>query len=246
MNSKRRVRFPVITVIVVVAFILITAHTGGASTQTDAKAAPTVTTYSKSQSVCLDPGHGGSDPGALSNDGTINERDINLKVALQVQTSLQNSGYRVFMTRTTNDPTMNNNDRWGYCNSRHATIMVSIHHNDFSDDSVDYATALFYKDSDQALATSILNATSSQLGIPNDGIAQFEDSVLSKSTMPSTVSEGFFITNSSEFSQLSSPNPSRLTIEAKAIVSGIETYFADPKAAQSAVNSNPQVLERDD
>jgi N-acetylmuramoyl-L-alanine amidase len=234
------------TILVVIAFIIITVHTGGASTKTDAKAAPTVISYSKSQTVCLDPGHGGSDPGALSNDGTINERDINLKVALQVQTSLQNSGYRVFMTRTTNDPTMDNNDRWGYCNSQHATIMVSIHHNDFSDGSVDYATALFYKDSDQALATSILSATSSQLGIPNDGIAQFEDSVLSKSTMPSTVSEAFFITNSSEFSQLTTPNSSRLTIEARAIVSGIDNYFTNPKTAQSLVDPNPQVLERDD
>ena len=244
-GHKTGFRFPVITVLVVTAFILITAHLSSMPTKTAAKAALTAALYSKSESICIDAGHGGSDPGALSNDGTMNERDINLVVAQTAQTSLQNDGYRVYMTRTTSEPTISNNDRWRYCNSQHATIMVSIHHNDFSDNSVDYDTALFYKDSDQALATSILNATSAKLGITNDGIAQFDDSVLSKSIMPAAVSEGFFITNSSEFSQLSDPHSGRLSLEAQGIVAGIETYFTNPAAAQSVVNKNPQVLERD-
>lgn len=243
--AKRRRRIPILSIIVVASFIFMSIHANHNATKVQAES-PKAITYSKSQTVCLDPGHGGQDPGALSNDGSISERDINLTVALDVQATLERDGYRVYMTRTTNEPTMNNNDRYTYCNNQHATIMVSIHHNDFSDDSVDYGTALFYKDSDQALATSVLNATSAKLGITNDGIAQFNDGVLSKSTMPATVSEGFFITSAAEFSQLTSPHSSRLHIEAEGIVAGIENYFANPKASQSVVNPNPRVLERND
>lgn len=115
--------------------------------------------YSKTQTVCVDAGHGGVDPGAVTSDGAMSERNINLEVAKQVQSELENDGYQVFMTRTSNDQSLTNNDRYTYCNAQHATILVSIHHNFFNDGSVDYSSALFYKDSDQALANSILEAS---------------------------------------------------------------------------------------
>ena len=228
-------------IIVIVGYLIITNTTHPHPTAT-AKAK----TYSKSQTVCLDPGHGGSDPGAPSNDGSISERDINLTVAQQVQKNLQNAGYQVFMTRTSNDQTLSNHDRYTYCNQQHATIMVSIHHNDFEDSTVDYATALFYKDQDQALATSILDSVASKLKVQNDGIAQFDDGVLAESTMPAALSEGFFITSDAEYNQLTATNSTRLNDEANAITAGIINYFTQPASKRPVINSNPQVIERDD
>ncbi len=202
--------------------------------------------FSKSQTVCLDPGHGGSDPGALSNDGTISERDINLIVAKQVEANLEKDGYQVFMTRTSNDQTLTNHDRYSYCNSLHATILVSIHHNFFQDSTVDYASALFYKDQDQALANTILASVANKLNIPNDNISQFDDGVLSESTMPAALSEGFFITSDYEYSQLTMAGSTRLNDEADAISQGIITYFTQPAAKQPVINPNPQQIERDD
>lgn len=202
--------------------------------------------YTKPQTVCLDPGHGGTDPGAPSNDGTISERDINLVVAQQVEKNLEAAGYRVYMTRTNNNQTLSNHDRYTYCNQQHATIMVSIHHNDFEDSSVDYATALFYKDQDQALATSILNSVATKLHIQNDGIAKFDDGVLSESTMPAALSEGFFITSDDEYNKLTAAGSTRLRDEADAITAGIINYFTEPASKRSAINSNPQVIERED
>ncbi len=203
---------------------------------------PKLPQYSKTQTVCLDPGHGGVDPGASSTDGTIVERDINLKVALSIRQILNNQGYQVFMTRTDNNTSMTNGDRYNFCNSKKATILVSIHHNFFSDDSVDYDTTLFYKPIDQGLATSIVNATSSQLNITNNGVAQFDDGVLSESTMPATVSEGFFITSSNEYNILTQPNSTRLDDEAKGIATGITNYLKDPAAANAAISPNAPVL----
>jgi N-acetylmuramoyl-L-alanine amidase len=208
--------------------------------------AAAVFTPTKPQTICLDPGHGGDDPGATTSDGTITERDINLQVAQQVEQSLQTAGYKVYMTRTTNDETLSNHDRYTYCNNQHATIMVSIHHNDYSDSTVDYSTALFYKDQDQALASSILDSVSSKLQTTNDNIAQFEDGVLSESTMPAALSEGFFITSDNEYAQLTAANSTRLSDEAAGITTGIMNYFTKPKASQPAINANPQVIERDD
>ena len=199
----------------------------------------------KPQTVCLDPGHGGSDPGASNNN--ITERDINLTVALGVRDLLQSQGYKVYMTRTTNDPTLSNADRYHYCNNQKATIMVSIHHNYFTDTSVDYDSSLYYKPQDLALATSIVAATSSKLGLSNNGVASFQDGVLSESNMPASLSEGFFITNDAEYAKLTAPGSTRLTDEAAGIDAGIIGYFANPSPPATPPGSTPPpVLDRAD
>ena len=202
--------------------------------------------YAKSQTVCLDPGHGGSDPGALSSDGSISERDINLIVADRVETNLENKGYQVFMTRTSNVPTLSNHDRYTYCNKMHATILLSIHHNFYSDSSVDYSAALFYKDQDQTLATSVLNSVATDLNLQNDNISQFDDGVLSESNMPAALSEGLFISSDAEYSLLTATGSTRLKKEADAITKGIINYFTKPSSQQSVINKNPQQIERND
>ena len=111
---------------------------------------------------------------------------------------------------------------------------------------MDYAAALFYKDQDQALATDILNSVASRLKLANDGISQFQDGVLSESTMPAALSEGFFITSDYEYGQLTATGSTRLRDEADAITKGIITYFTQPIAQRPSINVNPQQIERDD
>ena len=47
--------------------------------------------------VCLDPGHGGYDPGACAND--IQEKDVNLYAAQHLRDLLEHAGINVIMTR---------------------------------------------------------------------------------------------------------------------------------------------------
>ncbi|MCX7710209.1 MAG: N-acetylmuramoyl-L-alanine amidase [Clostridia bacterium] len=49
--------------------------------------------------VMLDPGHGGEDPGAVSDYSGIKEKDINLGIALNVKQLLEQENYKVMMTR---------------------------------------------------------------------------------------------------------------------------------------------------
>ncbi len=54
--------------------------------------------------VILDPGHGGTDGGAVGDDGTI-EKHLNLTIALLLQEKLEAEGIRVIMTRQTDEDT---------------------------------------------------------------------------------------------------------------------------------------------
>ena len=198
----------------------------------------------KKQTVCLDPGHGGNDVGATY--GTINESEINLTVATEIKTILVKQGYKVFLTRS-KDTYVAKRDRAKYCNSVNATIMVAIHHNSFdTDHSVDYSTALYYKDSDQLLANSILNSTSSALNNKNQGISKFDDSLLWVATMPATLSEGFFITNTSDYQLLKQADSPLLKNEANGIATGIVNYFEHPDQIQSSINPDSLIIDRTD
>lgn len=187
---------------------------------------PVTNIVSDKQTVCLDPGHGGEDdPGAVNGD--VVERDINLVVANKAKTLLELAGFRVVMTRTSNDNVLDNTARADYCNSQSADIVISIHHNDYTDNVTDYATALYYKSEDQELAQDILNATSTGLDVADNGLSTLEDNVLAKSEMPATLSEAFFVSSDTEKYQISQNGSSRLDDEAVALVSGIQKYFAN-------------------
>ena len=48
--------------------------------------------------ICIDAGHGGSDPGKVGNSNIL-EKDINLSLALKLQKLLEKKNYKVYMTR---------------------------------------------------------------------------------------------------------------------------------------------------
>ena len=174
------------------------------------------------QSVCLDPGHGGSDIGA--SNGGIQEKDLNLQVARKLGDLLVAEGYVVYYTRES-DVSLSRSDRARYCNSKGATILVSVHHNGSSNPATDYSTALYQKRIDRDLARSVVDAVSAGLGTPNRGIAQFASGVLVKSDMPATISEGYFLTNNDQLAKLNDPSRDYRLEEAQAISNGIVAYF---------------------
>lgn len=54
--------------------------------------------------VVLDPGHGGTDGGAVGDDGTV-EKHLNLTIALLLKEKLEEAGVTVIMTRQTDEDT---------------------------------------------------------------------------------------------------------------------------------------------
>lgn len=76
--------------------------------------------------IYLDPGHGGSDPGAVK---YLVERDVNLVMALACRDFLEEYGVEVKMSRTTNGAKPSINTMAKEANNWGADYVVSIHNN---------------------------------------------------------------------------------------------------------------------
>jgi len=206
------------------------------------------------QKICLDPGHGGSDPGAVYDDGTIylEEADINLDVAYGLKALLEGDGGEVVMTRT-DDSDKSNNDRYTFCNNEQATILVSVHTNSVTDSSWDGSLGLYAPMDDPALAQAIYDVMYPYLKYSDDaidpenfkgfGLDRYASGVLFKSDMPAAMMEPLFMSNPAEAELLVTPiyisDDNGLPIEpnldcddcrraqiAQAIHDGIVSYFA--------------------
>ena len=81
--------------------------------------------------ICIDPGHGGKDPGCVSRDGRkVQEKDIVLAVGLKLR-KLLNEGYpgmKVVMTRDS-DRFIELNERANIANKANSDLFISIHVN---------------------------------------------------------------------------------------------------------------------
>ena len=80
--------------------------------------------------VVIDAGHGGKDPGAISANGKVREKDITLKVALMVGENIKRNhpGVKVLYTRKT-DVFVGLNERASMANAANADLFISIHVN---------------------------------------------------------------------------------------------------------------------
>ncbi len=83
---------------------------------------------SKDFIICLDPGHGGKDPGATGPHG-IREKDVVLRIARILRNKLIHEyGFKVIMTRNS-DVYIPLEERVAFANSHGADLFISIHIN---------------------------------------------------------------------------------------------------------------------
>ncbi|MCS7245759.1 MAG: N-acetylmuramoyl-L-alanine amidase [candidate division WOR-3 bacterium] len=85
----------------------------------------------KQVKILLDPGHGGSETGALY--GNILEKEINLKTALKLKSLLEKDNYIVILSRY-EDRELTLKDRVEFTNRVMPDIFISIHHNSSYED----------------------------------------------------------------------------------------------------------------
>jgi N-acetylmuramoyl-L-alanine amidase len=79
------------------------------------------------QAVVLDPGHGGSDPGAIGVGG-LREKDVTLRLGLMLSRKLEARGFKVVMTRN-GDRTLSLEERTAIAEASGADLFVSLHAN---------------------------------------------------------------------------------------------------------------------
>lgn len=161
--------------------------------------------------VVIDPGHGGKDTGsqALSNGTTVlNEKDINLDVALRLNEMLQAAGVRTYILRET-DTTITLYDRPALANAANADLYVAIHNNSSENKSArgvevyynSKSTEVNYGIYSQRLAEVVYQDLLDTIGTVGRG-AKSEPAyaVLNKTNMPAIIIEGSFLSNSEDLS----------------------------------------------
>jgi N-acetylmuramoyl-L-alanine amidase len=179
--------------------------------------------------VCLDPGHGGTDPGAVR--GALQEKALNLDIAQRLRVLLEPT-YNVKLTRTDNDTTLGNSDRAQICNAFGAHVVLSIHLNASTDDQVDYAWFFYGKRTKDLEFTRVMNAN---YAIPNafytgplekKAITNFANGTLLKSNAPAVLVEGLFMSHYRERELLGDGTGKRQQEVAQELAKGIAAWFS--------------------
>ncbi len=80
----------------------------------------------KTYKICIDPGHGGKDPGNI--EGKNYEKTYTLTLALEIKRQLEKEGFKVVLTRT-RDKFVDLSDRANVANASGANLFLSIHFN---------------------------------------------------------------------------------------------------------------------
>ena len=145
--------------------------------------------------IILDAGHGGSDPGAVYNGRQ--EKDDVLELTLAIGEILENEGYEVVYTRTT-DVYETPYEKAVKGNTSKANLFVSIHRNAFpTPNTASGVETLVYDKSGikNEIAESV-NEELEKVGYVNLGVKERPNLVVLKRTeMPSLLVEVGFINN---------------------------------------------------
>ena len=202
-----------------------------------AEVEPTMTPALFGQSIVIDAGHGGSDPGKVGVNGAL-EKDINLKIAVKVKELLEANEMRVIMTREEDQmlgsPQAEHKkledmkERVALIHNAKADFAVSIHQNSYTDDSVSGAQVFYYSDSQEGkrLAENIQDALL-RMDESNKRQAKGNDTyyLLKHVDIPTVIVECGFLSNQEEAEKLMAEEY-QVTV-ANAIVEGIESCFVN-------------------
>lgn len=142
------------------------------------------------KTVILDPGHGGEDPGAVSEYSGIKEKDVNLKIAFKLKELLEKDNCKVIMTRTEDILEYDENttniyqkrkqdltQRKKIMDDSGADIVVSIHLNEFPQTQY-YGAQVFYppdSNDSQKLANSIQKVLKKDVDPTNKRVAMVKE-----------------------------------------------------------------------
>lgn len=196
--------------------------------------------------ICLDPGHGGIDPG--NRVGSHQEKIYTLLLAQELAAQLTRAGYKVTLTRNS-DKFIELPERAEIAKRRSADLFVSLHFNSAPNSASTVRGAEVYcmtpvgapstnargegsgagwysgnrsNDKNVFLAYQLQKSLTKGLGTEDRGLHRARFAVLRDATMPAVLIEAGFMSNPSEGRKIFDAGYRRQI--AKAIVDGISAY----------------------
>lgn len=150
--------------------------------------------------VVIDAGHGGKEVGAVY--GNVQEKNLNLDIALKLNDILRSKGIKTYMTRE-DDSYVALYERAHIANDLNAALFLCVHNNAFYSSENGTETLYYPNAKSKSFAQIVQNSLISYLGTKNRGIVERPGLVVLKATeMPATLAEVAFITNSGDRSKL--------------------------------------------
>ncbi|WP_436485350.1 N-acetylmuramoyl-L-alanine amidase [Chitinophaga sp. ARDCPP14] len=178
----------------------------------------------KNMVIGLDPGHGGSNPGATGLTGAV-EKNMTLVLSLQLKALLEREGATVIMSRTT-EKFVANEDRLSFFRRADPDLLLSIHLN-ASGNPVDvYGTATYYKQPFCEPLNAAIHERLLQTGLYDFGNNSGFNFILNNPTeFPDALVETLFLSNPGDEEKILNPAFQRELVTG--IVEGVKDYLRE-------------------
>jgi N-acetylmuramoyl-L-alanine amidase len=206
---------------------------------------PRNVTGKRIKTICLDPGHGGKEPGYRV--GSKQEKDYTLRLALELRDQLQKAGFKVYLTRST-DKLVELPDRPAVARRYKADLFVSLHFNAAAsgrdaakgaevycytpagapstnargEGNGGWVTGNKFNANNLLLACQIQKSLVRNLRVEDRGVRRARFAVLRDAAMPAALIEAGFMSHPTEGKKIFDPAYRRDM--ARAIVDGIASY----------------------
>ncbi len=208
------------------------------------------------KTICLDPGHGGKDPG--NRVGSREEKHYTLLLAVELRDLLAKAGFKVILTRTS-DTYVDLSARPALANQRGADLFVSLHFNAVTSGRNEVTGSEVYcitpvgasssnargvgsnhgptignrhEERSLWLAYEVQKSLVRNLNADDRGVRRARFAVLRDAKMPAILVEGGYMSNPVEGKKIFDPAYRRQMAEA--IVKGILAYKNQMKPSSSA------------
>jgi N-acetylmuramoyl-L-alanine amidase len=199
----------------------------------------------KIKTICLDPGHGGKDPGFRV--GSTEEQKHTLLLAQEMRQLLTQAGFKVTLTRTS-DRFVDLPDRADWAWRKKADIFISLHYNATENSRSVQGSEVYCLTPAGAFSTNdgrgrgdsgvcpgnqsdsfnlllayhLQAALTHGLSVSDRGVRRARFAVLRETRMPAVLVEAGFLSHPAEGRRIIDPNYRRQV--AKALVQGLQAY----------------------
>ena len=205
-----------------------------------AEVSETMSSTENSKIILVDAGHGGADPGMIGVNG-LEEKGINLQIAIKLKDSLEKQGFSVIMTReedkglyeedSRNQKAQDMQCRIAMIKKYRPVLCISVHQNSYQDPAVCGPQVFYYEDSVRGknLAEFIQEELNLGLKVKRPRVAKGNKTyyLLKRSESVLNIVECGFLTNPEEAGLLCKEEYQNKIVEA--IVKGIEQYLKQQK-----------------